>query len=302
MQSLQELWNFMLGQERCVVFGNLSRSPDLLLNPSVQIPLLRIVVVVPHPHQFSSKEKRFHVQGPAATVDRCDVVLYWEPTLHQRIDKPPLATHAVVLTCHYAFKLVDPEKWVDVSYFQDPDPNGTRDLLTRREFPVYTEDVGLLEAEREPSLKIWGKDHPPPPHPHTYGIVDLTRFQHDPLILYLAFWDAFEYLLRHQSRVDRWIPCFSEKGYRVFQRFTQQVIDALFCRTFAHGNVREHRQLLALLPFYQSGTLDPTYEVTLSSFGGIPFVAPRTLEQACQVATRYDVLPIARNVLWIRSP
>lgn len=301
MESLQDVWDFILERERCVVFGNLSRYPDLFLDATVRIPLLRIVVVVPADQFFSSKDPRVHVQRPGDPVERCDVLLYVEPLVRQPVDKPPLASRAVVLASHYAFKLVDPDRWVNVSYFHEPDPDGTRELMARQDFPVDTDDVGLLEGEHDPSIKIWGKEGRPPEQPHTYVIVDLTRFHQDALPLYLAYWDAFDYLLRYRSRVDRWIPVFSEKGHRTFRRFAQNVLDALFCRTYRHGNVREPRQLVALLPFYQSGTLDRTFDVPISLFGGIPFVAPPTLEEACKVATMHDVVPIAQNVLWIRS-
>lgn len=298
MQTLEELFKFILEQERSLVFGNLSRYPQLIYESLVSIPSLQVLILSNH-CPLTSKESRIRVQRSSDPIDRCDLLIYIEPAASQLITKHALASRVVVFASHFAFQKPDNERWVPVSYFHGVDPTATQELLSIQDFPLQTRNVGLVEVDREHVLALSGRIPNAPRHADTYVIVNLTPFHKDALSMYLAFWDAFDYLLEHRAFVNRWVCCFSDQNRPGFLRFTQKVIDALFCRTFEHGNVTETRQILLLLPFFQSGTIDRTFDLNVSVFGQMKFVAPKTVEDACKAAAMHNVVPVAKNVLWI---
>lgn len=301
MQSVQDVLEFVLRQERTVVFGNLGRYPRLLYEALVSIPLIRCVVVFSARRPLVSADDRIRVQRPADPVDRCDLLVYVEPSSSQPVERHRQASRVAVFTSHYTFRLPSGrERWIDACYFHDPDPEGTARLLARQDFPVQTNNVALVEMDRTNVVTVTGRNDLPPPL-SAYVVVDLTAHNRDSLSMYLAFWDAFDYLLEHRSRVDRWVVCFSDRNRQSHLRFCQKVVDALFCRSFEHGNVTDHKKILSLLPYFRSGALDKTFRLNTSSFGGLEFAAPKTVEDACKVAAMRNVLPLVKNVLMLRS-
>lgn len=298
MQTLQDLFKFILSQERSIVFGNLGRYPHLLFENLITIPSIRVTFVSTI-CSFSSKDNRIQVQRPTEPIHQCDLLIYLEPMSLRLVEKPVLATRAVVFTSHYTFKLPNGERWINVCFFHGMNATGTKELLSKQDFPIQTRNVGLVQIDHTNVLTISKRIAAAPKEPNTYVIVDLTHYNKETLPMYLAFWDTFDYLLEHQTRIHRWVTCFSDNNRQAFIRFTQKVIDALFCRTFEHGNVKDHRTILSLLPFYTSGTIDRTFDLKVSDFGGMKFVAPKTIEDACKAAAMHDVLPVTKNVLWI---
>lgn len=297
MHTVRDAVDFVLRQERSVVFGNLGRYPHLLFEALREVPLIRVVVVDAREDPPVSSEERVRVQRPADPVERCDLLAYLEPASSQPVRKPPTAGRVAVFASHFAFALPSGERWTDVCYFHAPDPLGTAELLKRQAFPVQTSNVGLLELDRVNVVVVSGKHAAAPPASGAYVVVDLTRYDRDALSAFLAFWDAFDYLLEHRARVDEWVTCFSETNRRGFLRFCQRVVDAIFCRKFEHGNATDAAAVLSLLPFFRSGVVEKAFRPRTSSFGGLTFSAPKTVEEACQVAAAHDVRPLVKNVL-----
>lgn len=300
MQTLQDLFHFLLQQDRSIVFGNLGRYPHLLFETLVSIPSIRVIFVSTR-CTLSSKDNRIRVQRFTEPLDSCDLLIYLEPPSLRLMEKPALVSRAVIFTSHYTFKVPARERWIHICYFYGMNPLGTQDMLARQDFPIQTRNVGLVQMDYTHVLTLSKRIEEAPKQPHTYVIVDLTQYTKDILSMYLAFWDIFDYLLEHQTLIDRWVMCFSENGRQAFLRFTQKVMDALFCRTFEHGNVTDLRSLLSLLPFYTSGTIDKTFDLKILDFGGLQCVVPRTVEEACKAAAMYDLVPLVKNVFWIRD-
>lgn len=300
MQSLQDLLNFILQQDRCVVYGDLGRYPQHLLEAFKAFPMLKVVVVSRNA-DLHSTDNRIRVVRSAELVEKCDLLIYLEPASMQTVEKHPLAFRVAVFTSHYTFKTPCGDRWTDVCFFLKIDSEGTRRLLEKQDFSIQTRNIGLVQVDHANVLTISGKDSASPNGRDTYVIVDLTKFNKDTLSLYLAFWDAFDFMLENKHSIDRWVVCFSENGRQAFARFTQKVLDSLLCKKFQHGNVKDIQTLATLLPFYKSGTIDRKFDVKLSSFGGIKFAAPKTIEDACKVAAMYDVYPLVKNVFLIRE-
>lgn len=300
MQSLQDLLNFILQRDRCIVYGDLGRYPRHLLEAFEAFPMLKVIVVTRN-QDLHSTDNRIRVVRSADLLEKCDLLVYLEPASMQTIEKHPLALRVAVFASHYTFKTNRKDRWSDVCFFLKVDSEGTRRLLEKQDFPIQTRNVGLVQVDHANVLTISGKDSASPNDRDTYVIVDLTKFNKDTLSLYLAFWDAFDFMLENKHSIDRWVVCFPENGRQPFARFTQKVLDSLLCKKFEHGNVKDIQTLATLLPFYKSGTIDRKFDVKLSSFGGIKFAAPKTIEDACKVAAMYDVHPLVKNILLIRE-
>ena len=296
MQSLKDLIQFLLQQNRSIVFGNLGRYPQVLLEVLLTIPSLRVIII--SNRSCSSTENRIRIQSPTDPIDRCDLLMYFEPVSLQLVEKHPLASRVAVLTSHYTFMVPAHERWINICYFHGIDRSGTRELLEIQDLPIQTRNVGLVEIDHN-NVLILSEKSTAPQQANTYVIVDLTHFNKDTLSLYLAFWDAFDFMLEYRTWIDRWVVCFSDNGRQAFVRFTQKVIDSLFCRTFEHGNVKDHRDIIVLLPFYRSGTIDKNFQVKLSLFGDIQIAIPKTIEEVCKVAAMHNTIPFVKNVLWI---
>lgn len=300
MQNRQDLINFILQQDRCIVYGDLGRYPHLLLEILISIPLLEVVIV--SNNNLSSLDNRIRIIRSQNLIDsKCDLLVYLEPQSLQLVEKHPLASRVAVFTSHFTFKTSCGEWWTNICFFNKVDPEGTRQLLEKQDFSIQTQNIGLIEIDHTNVLTISGKESASPKNENTYVIVNLTNFNKDTLSMYLAFWDAFDYMLEHKNLINRWVVCFSDHGRQAFIKFTQKVLDSLFCRKFEHGNVKDYQTIVSLLPFYKSGTIDKTFDLKPFSFGGISFVAPKTIEDACKAAVMYNVHPIVKNVLWVKD-
>ena len=177
------------------------------------------------------------------------------------------------------------------------DPDGTRELIEKQDLSIETRNIGLVESDHTHVLTIKGKGSVPPNNYDTYIIVDLTNFNKDSLSMYLAFCDAFDFMLENKHLIHKWVTCFSINGQQAFSRFTQKILDSLLCKTFEYDNVKDLHSIVLLLSFYKFGTIDKKFDIKISSFGRMQFMVPKTIEDACKAAAMYNVYPIVKNVL-----
>lgn len=300
MQSIVDLLNFIMQRDRCIIFGDLGRYPEYLIDALKSIPMLKVIIISRYDNVHST-ENRIRVVRSKDFIEKCDLLIYLEPASVYMIDKHPLALRVAVFTSHFTFQIPSGNVWTDVCFFIKPDSEGTRQLLEKQDFPIQTRNIGLVQVDYTNVLTISGKESAPPNNYDTYVIVDLTNFNKDTLSMYLAFWNAFDFMLENKDFIGRWVVCFPENGRQAFMRFTQKVLDSLSCRKFEYGNVKDLKTLVTLLPFYKSGTIDKKFDVKLTTFGGLRIATPKTIEDACKVAMMYDVYPLVKNVFVIRE-
>lgn len=308
MDTIQKLFQFVLQRERTVVFGNLSRYPQRIYDALVDLPHLQVTVVSKR-YPFASSEYRIRVVPESGVVGFCDVLMVLEPDSLQMIQKPPLAAHVVIFTTHFTFQTYPNDDWTDVCYFHAPSPpplsrwmSNTQTLLGLQDFSLQTGHVDQIDVHHANVSILRGRPDTAPTKSSTYFIVDLTKFNKDTLSMYLAFWDAFDYMLDHLDSVHRWVVCFSEhNGRYAFERFTQKTIDVLLCKKFEHGNVTKIHDILSLIPFYKSGIIDTDFHVPVSAFGGNKIVIPKTMREACKSAILYDLDHLSKTVYCIRE-
>lgn len=299
MNSIQDLFNFILHQEQTIVFGNLGRYPKIIYEAIQSIPLIQVTIISKH-YPIITSDSRIRVTHDC--VDRCDLLIYMEPDTFQSIQKHPLTSHVAVFTSHFNFKTKS--LWKYVSYFHttslDDLADKTQKLLKVQDPSLQTRDPGLVGVEYKNVFITKGANLAP--DDNAYIIIDLTKFNTDILSMYLDFWDKFDYMLDHFDMINRWVVCFSDSvSRRAFDSFTQKCIDALFCKNFEHGNVTEITQMLSLIPYYKSGIIDKTFDIPISYFGGIQIIIPKSIEEACKAAIMYDLNVLTNNVYYIRE-
>lgn len=303
MDSIQDLFKFVMNHYRTVVFGNLGRYPNIIYDALQSIPQLNVSVQSPY-YTFPTKEHHIRVLHPHDIVEECDLLVYLEPPSYQTVLKHPMARRMVIFTSHLTFKLN--ESWDYVSYFHGPDNliSLTKELLALQDFPVQANNPNVVESPKQNPRKaiIKGRTYKEPLESDTYFIVDLTEHKKDVLAMYLDCLDAFDFLIEHISLIDRFALCFPlSHSKQSFDNFKQKSLDRLFCQTFAGGNVTSLQAILHLLPYYQSGTIDRKFNVASTTFGGLPVVIPQTVQDACKAAIVYNLKPIVKNVFQIHG-
>lgn len=301
METVQDLFRFVLKQEKTIVFGNLGRCPEILFQALADIGFLEIVIVLDY-YLVPSINTQIRILHSNDPIPRCDLLVFMEPKSLQFIDKHSEASRAVIFTSHFTFQTDPKSNWVYVSYFNGKNlAASTRTLLEKQDFSLQTRNVSLVQSNYVSSVILTGQQ-PVPIAPNTYVIIDLTKFNKDILPMYLAFWNAFDTMIENSSNVSRWVICFPEgNARRSFDIFAQKCIDSLFCRKFEHGNVTHIQELLSLLPFYKSGIVDRRFNIRTFHFGNVEMIAPATTEDACKAAIMYDLEPVVKNVFRIRQ-
>lgn len=296
MDSLQELTKFLLQNTQTIVFGNLGRHPEVLSKALTSIPHINIAIISPN-NLFTPQtpDNRIRVIQPQyAHTERCDLMIFIEPHPFKLIDKPVHAARVAVFSSHLSFQTLPDSIWTYAAYFHTLGTladlsRRTKHLLNRQDASVQTNNLTLIPVDAVHKLIISGHTDGVIDSNDTYVIIDLrectTAFE-----MYLAFWNAFDFLVSHYDSVSGWIICFPERnGRNIFNQFTQKCIDALFCKKFEHGNVTKLNVLLSLIPFYRSGIVDQTFKVVQSSFGGIKTVSPKTVLDTCKAAANYNL-------------
>lgn len=304
MDTLQELVDHVLRHEQTIVFGNLGRYPKILYEALAAKPLLEMTVVC---DRFPSTDPRIRVvQNYRDPISRCDVLVYVEPPSLQWIEKIPSASHTVVFTSHFTFRF-NTSCWTYVCYFHtlnvDDLIDRTQKLLDKQDSSLQTRDPNMIGGNYTNVFVSQGQQvRGTLANDSTYFVIDLTQYKKDTLSMYLAFWDAFDFMLEHLDAIERWVICFADtNGRRAFDMFTQKCIDFLFCRPFQEGNVTELQKLLQLIPFYKSGIIDSNFQIPVHSFGGLKLVIPKTVEEANKAAAQFDLDHLDRNVYCIRE-
>lgn len=296
METILDLLNFILQQDRCIIFGDLGRYPNILYENLQNIPLIKICFVSNNRDLYSS-DNRIRVLRPGDPIEKCDLLIYLEPGSLQFIEKHPLVSRVAIFTSHFTFQTPNREWWTNICFFMKK--ADTAELLEKQDFSIQTKNIGLVKIDHVNVLTISGKTSTSPQTNDTYVIVDLTKFNKDSLSMYLAFWDAFDYMMEYKDLIYRWVVCFPEHGRLAFTRFTQKVLDSLFCKKIEHGNVKDIQSLVTLLPFYKSGSIERKFDVKMQTFGGINYVSPESIEDVCKAAIMYDVYPIIKNVFGV---
>ncbi|GBN13138.1 hypothetical protein AVEN_257714-1 [Araneus ventricosus] len=307
MKTLDELIQFILRHDHVVVFGNLGRNPQVIIDSLATDPGLNVAIVSKYFWCDPTEDNRIRVVKPELPVDSCDLFIVMEPTPFEEIQKPPKASRIVIFTSHFAYKTKKETVWTNVCYFHTdiygiPDKiKHTQELLKLQDHSIQTQNVNQIFVESMNKFIISGTPDTPLDTSNTYIIIDLIRYE-VPYIMFLAFLNSFDYMLANKDKVKRWVICFNQRtGRKGFDEFILHCLDKLFCKNFEHGNVTETGKILALLPYYKSGSVDRSFVIPKFRFGDVEYISPSTTLEACKAATMYNLDHWVGNIYRIKD-
>ena len=301
MKDLLDLLHFLVSHDNVIVYGNLGRYPNTIFEMLCSDPQLNVVIRSLHYPCPSTSDNRIRASHK---VDLCDMFVLLEPGYNELVDKPPQATRWVIFTSHLTFKGRPETVWTRVCYFHVHHVGNlardTQYLLKLQKPSLETKQVRSIKTDALHRSIVSGASEKPLTTPHTFVVIDLTLY-FDTLKMSLALWDAFDYMLSHKDFVQEWLICFPSSGRKAFEQFIQHCMDRLFCATFEYGNVTSMKQIATLIPYYTSGCIEETFEVTKYHLYSIPYIAPTLSIDACKAATQYNLEHWAKNVYRIKQ-
>lgn len=293
MDTIQDVFKFILDHYQTIVFGNLGRYPNILYDMLKTIPQLEISVISTY-YPFPTDDHRIRTYNPN---EQCDLLIYLEPPAFKPIEPHPKARRIAIFTSHLTFKLQNSGSYI--SYFHGPSPD--KSLFELQDFPKQARNANMIKVEDNRHVVILkGHSCNKPVESNTYFIIDLTEHTKDVLAMYLQCLDSFDFLIHHLSSIDKFVICFPEpNGLQWYSNFEQKSFDRLFCETFEDGS--SIQSILQSLPYYRSGTIDKKFDVKPTYFGKLPIVIPKSIQEACQAASVYNLKPIVKNVFQINE-
>lgn len=306
MNTLQDLLQFLLRHDNVVVFGNLGRNPQVVYNMLAADPHLHVVIQSQFYVSGSSADNRIRmITNADIPPDPIDLFVVMEPEPYKLLQKPPQAARWVVFTSHLTFTSRPETVWTHVCYFHSSNLSemcrNTQRLLQLQGASFQTANVHDVRVNAVNTLVVPRQTDATLSEPNTFVIVNLTQYTH-PFIMSLAFWDSFDYMLKHVDFIQGWRICFPLKyGRAAFEQFIQTCLDTLFCKKIEHGNVKSLNQILTLLPYYKSGCVDRTFNVPKSRFLGAEYIAPVDSIDICKAATMYNLEHWVGNMYRIKK-
>ena len=160
MQSLEDLLYFILQQDRSIVFGDLGRYAHHLIEAFKSKPTLK-VTIISNNKKLHSSDNRIQVIRTEELIEKCDLLVYVEPTTLQMVEQHALASRVAVFTSHFTFKIPCEQWWTNVCFFLKVDPEGTQQLQEKQDFSIQTRNIGLVQIDHTNVLTITGKESAP---------------------------------------------------------------------------------------------------------------------------------------------
>ncbi|KAG8173821.1 hypothetical protein JTE90_016310 [Oedothorax gibbosus] len=306
MNNLQDLLQFILRHDGVAVFGNLGRNPQVVYDMLAADSQLQVVIRSNYYIAVGSVDNRIRmITSGDIPPDPIDLYVVLEPDPYKLVEKPRQAARWVVFTSHFTYQSRPETVWTYVSYFHGINVSdmmrNTQHLLKLQENSIQTHNVQNVPVNSINKLIVPRQTDDTLSAPDTFVIINLIHFS-NPHLMSLAFWDAFDYMLAHKDFVKGWLICFPLKnGRHAFEQFIQNCLDALFCKTFEHGNVTSMTQILTLIPYYKSGSIDQTFNVPISQFIGAEYIAPQDPIDTCKAATMYNLEHWVGNLYRIKK-
>lgn len=314
MTSIGKLFDFILKNERTIVYGNLGRKYYLIYDYIIkELPTFEVIIDSKYYKLFS--KDHIHVNSQNST--KCDLFIYIEPEPYILMIHPELASKVVIFTSHLSFSFAKPGYWAPVTYFHlneriNTNIDKTRELIrlqqTSRYFNkldnvfkyrldfdnVKTVSVNTgVSASMNDIILIPG--NPTPSFTQkTLVIADLTQST-SPVAMYLYLLDIIDFLKDNVDMLEYWFICFPNQFNEQFNDIINTSLDTLFCINFKFSNV-DISDIILMYPFFKVGTLNRHKPCDKKSFGNINYVAPMTDFDAYSTATILNLEPLTYNM------
>lgn len=319
-EDLDSLFKTILDSDQTLVYGDLGRLPHIVVQylSSRHAHLKVLFVSFYYPVSFPNHLQFRNIQHKDIQGSKCDLLVLIEPSAHSIIKHNySSAGSTLILTSHAVLDLQNPSIRHAI-YFHNVGGGGSfdwsqridriRQLMSKLEGSEESENVSVVKHHiSHPDVITIGRDSHSDitlspgkcaelPHKSHFVIVDLTNISITTGI-FLYFWDAFDYMTTHLDRVERWSVCFGRQRKIRYDNFVQECIDRLHCSPVFQKHLK---QILPLLPFYKSGTIDKNFEdIEIFRFIRHEYVAPKTLDDAFKMTIAFDTKPLVGGVFSI---
>lgn len=309
MNTLDELFNFIMENDKTVVYGNLGRYTHILFDyimksfPTFQIQVFSNYYYVPSTPTIKSNSD---------TIDKCDLLIYIEPTPNMTIMSYKEAARIVVFSSHLL--LTDsnnPSTYISFFYSPDIRKNITKNrrILNMQGCSVQATRGDVLKTQYDFfEIKTIGVNYPVcdininPGKPtlsltaKTFIIVDMTNTTSS-LHLLLSLWDVLDYLQDNIEMLEKWIICFPEKKMKHYHTFVQECRNKLACKNIRLGNVTNKAELLALTPFYLITTINVDANTSeVKKFCNLDYITPKNDIEAFKSSIKFNITPLAGHI------
>lgn len=306
---MDDVFKFVLEHDKTIVYGNLGRRPLLIYDYlSKNFPTFDVQVFSNYYH-FPSTH---HIKTNGDSIEKCDLLVYVEPSPQQTIKTHDRAARVVVFTSHLNLKDAHGAIY---SYYQTEDLHkeilNNKRILNMQECSVEASKGDILKTQYDYfNIKTIGVNHPicdvsinhgKPTlalDSKTFLVVDLTNTISS-MHLFLSLWDVLDYMKDNIDMIEKWIICFPVKRMRQYQHFVQECRNALICKNFKYGNVTSKAQIFPLTPFYQTITVNIDSNCRIKKFCNLKYIAPKTEEEAYACSIKYNLTHLAGQIYLI---
>lgn len=317
MDSIDEVFKFIMKNERTIVYGNLGRKYYIIYDYIIRnYPTFEIIIDSKYYNLFS--KEHIHVNSQVST--KCDLFIYIEPEPVSLIIQPELASRVVVFTSHLCSKFLNYSYWAFASYIHlnnsiDDEIQKTKKLISLQQPSRYfnkidklfkyrldfdeirlvsvntsanasTNDIVLIPGNIYPSLEK-----------KTVIIADLTHSISAGAI-YIYLLDIIDFLKENINMIEYWFICFPVTHNVEYINVINTTINKLFCRDFKYSNISLPQTIL-IYPFYKTGTVNRCEPCETKRFCNLNYVAPMNYCEAYSVAIVHNLEPLTNSIYFV---
>lgn len=315
MNSIQDLFQFIMRNERTIVYGNLGRKYHMIYDYIIkELPTFEVIVESKY-YNLLSKD---HIHVSSQSVEKCDMYIFIEPEPESLIIHPELASKVVVFTSHLLSKFLNNSFWAFATYFhfnksKEEEINATKKLLELQQTSRYlnkldkvfkhridfdnvitvTSNTGMTPSSQDYIL-VPGGSAIPILNRMTVIIADLTQVTTSGG-MYVYLLDIIDFIKENINMVEYWFVCFPNHNYEKFDYIINKNLDKLFCMNFKYSNV-SLPNLILLYPFNKVGTINRCKPCVQKKFCHLNYISPKRDLEAFSASTLLNLEPLVKNL------
>lgn len=314
MNSMKNLFDFIMKNERTIVYGNLGRKYHLIYEYILkELPTFEVIVESKYYKLFS----RNHIHVSFTSVEKCDLYIFIEPEPESLIIHPELASKVVIFTSHLLSKFLNNSFWAFATYFhfnksKETEINVIKRLLELQQTSRYLNKLDKIfkyrldfdevvtvsvstgvTASANDIILIPGNALPIL-NQKSVIIADLTQVTTSGgMFVYLL--DIIDFLKENIDKIEYWFVCFPNHSNEKFEHIINKNLDKLFCMNFKYSNV-SLPNLILMYPFNKVGTINRCKPCVKKKFCRLNYIAPENDIDAFSASTLLNLEPLVKNL------
>lgn len=314
MNSIKNLFDFIMKNERTIVYGNLGRKYHLIYEYILkELPTFEVIVESKYYQLFS----RSHIHVTSQSTEKCDLYIFIEPEPESLIIHPELASKVVIFTSHLLSKFLNNSFWAFATYFhfnksKETEINATKRLLDLQQTSRYLNKLDKIfkyrldfdevvtvsvstgiTASANDIILIPGNALPVLSQKSVI-IADLTQVTTGGgMFVYLL--DIIDFIKENIDQTEYWFVCFPNHSNEKFDYIINRNLDKLFCMNFKYSNVSLPDSIL-MYPFNKVGTINRYKPCVKKKFCHLNYIAPENDIEAFSASTLLNLEPLVKNL------